>query len=211
MNILAIGSHFDDVEIGCGGSLINFRKKGHKIHLIVVTNSEYTNFNGSIIRSKEQALNEGVCAANILGVTSFVNMDYACKTVKCDKSLIEGLNSLIDRVSPDLIFTHWYGDLHEDHYEVARASLVATRHYPCVLTYRSNWYHASSLYNGRFYVDITDTIDAKSNLMRLHEVEYKRRGEAWIDFMRARAKEAGLRIGVPYAEEFEVFKYRMEL
>jgi LmbE family N-acetylglucosaminyl deacetylase len=209
MDVLAIGAHYDDVELGCGGSLLKLRRKGHKIHLLVVTDSEYTDGLGNVVRSREQAAFEGTRAAKRLGVSSIINMEYKCKKVKCDSTLIENINNMMDRISPDLIFTHWHGDLHEDHFEIARASLVAARHLPCVLMYRSNWYHAAENFNGRFYIDITSVINIKYELLKMHETEYSRRGEIWVDFAKAKAQEAGLRIGVPYAEEFEVFKYRM--
>lgn len=211
MNILAIGSHYDDIELGCGGSLLKFKARGHKTHMIVITDSEYTNYTGEVYRSKEQARSEGCNAANMLGVSSIMCLGYATKDVICDPTLIESLNFIMDSISPAIVFTHWHGDMHEDHYEVARASLVAARHFPSVLLYRSNWYHTPTSFNGRFYIDIADVVDRKAELLRLHKTEYERRGEAWIDFMRSRALEAGLRIGVPYAEEFEVFKYRMDI
>ncbi len=211
MNILAIGAHYDDVEIGCGGSLLKLGDAGHQIHVIVVTNSEYTNYNGTPYRSVEQARSEGVCAANELGVASIVCLEHLCKDVECNTFLIESLNALMDRVSPDIIFTHWYGDMHKDHNAIARASLIAARHYPSILLYRSNWYHSATAFNGRFYIDISDVIDRKSILLRLHKIEYERRGEEWIDFMKSRVREAGLRMGTQYAEEFEIFKYRMEI
>ncbi len=37
MNILAIGSHPDDIEFGCGGALVKFSDKGHILHLLVMT------------------------------------------------------------------------------------------------------------------------------------------------------------------------------
>jgi LmbE family N-acetylglucosaminyl deacetylase len=209
MNILAIGSHYDDVELGCGGSLLKLGDAGHQIHIIVVTDSQYTNYNSTPYRTMEQARSEGVCAANELGVASIVCLERPTKNVECDTSLIENLNALIDRISPDIIFTHWHGDMHKDHNAVARASLIAARHYPSILLYRSNWYHSPTAFNGRFYIDISDVIDRKSILLRLHKIEYERRGEEWIDFMKSRAREAGLRMGTQYAEEFEIFKYRM--
>ena len=211
MNILAIGAHYDDIELGCGGALLKFTNAGHKIHAIVVTSSEYDNYNGTPYRSVEQARDEGVCAANELGVSSIVCLERPCKNVECDTSLIENLNALMDVTSPSIIFTHWHGDIHKDHNAVAKASILAARHYPSILLYRSNWYHSTTVFNGRFYIDITDTIYKKAELLRLHKVEYERRGEEWIDFMKSRAREAGLRMGTQYAEEFEVFKYRMEI
>ncbi len=40
MNILAIGAHPDDIEIGCGGTLIKYSKKGHNIFLMILTLGE---------------------------------------------------------------------------------------------------------------------------------------------------------------------------
>ena len=211
MNVLAIGAHFDDVEIGCGGAMLKYKNRGHDTHLVVVTDSEYTNHDGRLIRSGANALYEGTRSAKMMGVTSFITMGLPSKQVKADYVLIEGLNSVMDKLKPDVIFTHWHGDIHEDHYEIARASLVAARHYPTVLMYRSNWYHTNLDFSGRLHLDITSVIEDKAELMRLHETEYNRRGEAWVDFMKARAKEAGLRVGVPYAEEYEVHKYKVTI
>ena len=37
MKILAIGAHPDDIEFGCGGTLIKYGLKGHDIYLLVMT------------------------------------------------------------------------------------------------------------------------------------------------------------------------------
>ncbi|MDE2485684.1 MAG: PIG-L family deacetylase, partial [candidate division NC10 bacterium] len=37
VNILAIGAHPDDIEFGCGGSLIKYATAGHSIYLLVLT------------------------------------------------------------------------------------------------------------------------------------------------------------------------------
>ncbi len=36
-NILAIGAHPDDIEFGCGGSLVKYSRKGHRLFLLVMT------------------------------------------------------------------------------------------------------------------------------------------------------------------------------
>ena len=40
MNILAIGAHPDDIEIGCGGMLIKAVKNGHSVYLYNITQGE---------------------------------------------------------------------------------------------------------------------------------------------------------------------------
>ncbi|MBW1707510.1 MAG: PIG-L family deacetylase, partial [Deltaproteobacteria bacterium] len=40
MNILAIGPHPDDIEIGCGGTLIKYAQKGHSVFMLIITRGE---------------------------------------------------------------------------------------------------------------------------------------------------------------------------
>lgn len=206
MKILAIGAHYDDVELGCGGTLLKCNKLGYENHVLVITQSEYAKYNGTLLRSKEEASKEGTTSCKFMRARLW-NLMLETKKVECNTELIENIERIVDRINPDIIFTHWYGDLHEDHYEVARASIVATRHYKSVLTYRSNWYHSGVVFDGRIYVDISDEMNDKIKLLKLHETELKRRGDDWIHFMESRAKEAGLRMGVKYAEEFQVIKF----
>ena len=103
--------------------------------------------------------------------------------------------------------THWTGDIHHDHQAVARASLHSCRHVPRLLMYRSNWYHSTLDFRGNFYVDITDYLDIKEQAVRAHASEIERTGAKWINFFRNEAENAGQRIGVKYAEVFEVVKW----
>ena len=40
MNILAVGAHPDDIELGCSGTLLNYKENGNRIFLLVITNGE---------------------------------------------------------------------------------------------------------------------------------------------------------------------------
>ena len=54
MKYLFIGAHADDIEIGCGGTLLNAYKK-NQIFNYIATNSEYYDENGKLIRSELDA------------------------------------------------------------------------------------------------------------------------------------------------------------
>jgi LmbE family N-acetylglucosaminyl deacetylase len=73
--------------------------------------------------------------------------------------------------------------------------------------YRSNWYHSTLDFRGNFYVNITDQWDIKEQAIRAHASEMDRTGAKWISFFRNEAENAGQRIGVRYAEVFEVVKW----
>src|SRR3989344_1682208 len=68
MNVVAIGAHFDDIELGCGGTIARHVAAGDNVTMVVVTSGEYHWYDGDMIRSKEEALKEGKNAAEILGV-----------------------------------------------------------------------------------------------------------------------------------------------
>ncbi|MEW6042270.1 MAG: PIG-L family deacetylase, partial [Elusimicrobiota bacterium] len=63
MNILAIGAHPDDLEYGCGGTLIKFHKKKHNISLLVMTKGEIGG--DPQIREKEQLKTTKILGAKI--------------------------------------------------------------------------------------------------------------------------------------------------
>ena len=49
-NILAVGAHADDVEIGCGGTIASHIKNGDRVIILIMTESFFTNYNGGIIK-----------------------------------------------------------------------------------------------------------------------------------------------------------------
>jgi len=68
MNILAIGAHFDDVELGCGGALASHARRGDDVYVFVATVSGFTNQYNQTVRSNETAIAEARNAMDILGV-----------------------------------------------------------------------------------------------------------------------------------------------
>ena len=68
MNVLAIGAHFDDIELGCGGALAKHVANGDDVYAYVATKSGFTNHQNIEIRSDAIASLEGENAMKILGV-----------------------------------------------------------------------------------------------------------------------------------------------
>lgn len=207
MNILAIGAHADDVELGAAGSLAKHAAEGHNVSVLLVTHSAYGDFNGNIIRDKKTAIKEAKTAAKIMGVKQIHCLDYETKYVTYDVKLIEDINRHIHNTKPDIIYTHWDGDINQDHSAIAQATIVAGRNVPRILMYRSNWYKSYKHFENNFYVDITKYIEIKIKAIRAHESEIKRRGEDWIEFFKGQCRNNGQEVGVKYAESFQVIKW----
>jgi LmbE family N-acetylglucosaminyl deacetylase len=210
MNVLAIGAHFDDIELGCGGAIARHVAQGDQVFVYVATDSGFINQNNEVVRSSAVAKHEAENAMRILGVKSLICGSF--KTLELE--FIDELNiQILEIVSDhqiDLVYTHWSDDVHHDHYALARASLHGCRHVQRMLMYRSNWYHSASEFRGNFYVDISKYWGIKQKAIEAHESEMGRTANKWISFFRNEAENAGQRIGVKYAEVYEVVKWLEE-
>ena len=134
-------------------------------------------------------------------------LGYETKEVTFEVDLIEDINRLIDEKNPDIIYTHWEGDVNQDHSAIARATVCAARNRPRVLMYRSNSYISGIPFAGSYYVDISDHIEDKIKSIKAHSTELRKRGEKWPEFFRHQCRMNGLEIGVEYAELFKIVKW----
>jgi len=207
MNILAIGAHFDDVELGCGGTLAKHASKGDDVYVYVATVSGFANYNHEAIRSSEIALKEAHAAMKLLGVKELICGKFQTLAVEFVDSLNVELLRIVEEMKIDTVYSHWTGDVHHDHQSVAKASLHSCRHVPRFLMYRSNWYHSILEFRGNFYVDITETWEIKESAILAYKSEVERTGRKWSGFFKNEAENAGQRIGVKYAEVFELVKW----
>jgi len=206
MNILAIGAHFDDIELGCGGALAKHVDSGDSVYAYVATISGFMNAEKQVVRENEIALTEGRKAMEVLGIELTCGY-FRTLEVEFNESLNSQIVRIVEDKKIDQVYTHWIGDIHHDHQAVARASLHSCRHIPRMLMYRSNWYHSTVDFRGAFYVDITDHLEKKKDSLRAHKSEMDRTRESWIHFFTNEAESAGQRIGVKYAEVFELVKW----
>jgi LmbE family N-acetylglucosaminyl deacetylase len=207
MNVLAIGAHFDDVELGCGGALARHARSGDNVFVYVATVSGFANQYNVTMRSSEIAYAEAQKAMRVLGVKELICGKFRTLEVEFVDALNVEILKIVDERKIDEVYTHWSGDIHHDHQAVSRASLHGCRHVPRLLTYRSNWYHSTLEFRGNFYVDITEYWETKEQAILAHESEVERTGRKWVSFFKNEAENAGQRIGVRYAEVFEVVKW----
>ena len=101
MNILAIGAHPDDIEFGCGGSLIKYRKKGCDIYLLILTLGELGG--DPEVRRREQFE-----AKRIIGAKEVFFGGYRDTELTMSLPLIHKIEEVIERVKPSFIFVNYY-------------------------------------------------------------------------------------------------------
>lgn len=206
MNVLGIGAHYDDLELGCSGTLIKHVEAGDNVTMLVITNSEYKNPKGGMVRSRRVALKEGTKAAKIIGA-DLICLDYKTFMVPFDEGLSKKIYHYIEELKIDMIYSHWINDLHRDHQYAAKCTMMAGRHVPRFLMYRSNFYDTEEQFRGNLYSDISNVIDKKIAVIKEHRSELERVRYKWLDFFLKEHENDGQKIGVKYAECFEVVRY----
>lgn len=206
MNVLAIGAHFDDLELGCGGALARHCRNGDKVIGFIATDSSFSNTMGIELRASEIALHEAMDASGIIGYDLVVG-DIPTFELEYGEQIHSKLIKLIEENHIEVIYTHWIYDVHHDHRNLALATLHISRHVNRVLMYRSNWYPSEREFCGNFYIDITEMWEVKEKAIRAYHSEMQRIGETWLTYFRNEAENNGLRIGTKYAEAFQVVKW----
>ena len=218
MNVLAVGCHPDDMEINCAGTLAKCVQRGDNVTVCHVANGNL----GHVIVEPEELRDIRIKEARTAGALAGIQV------VTCDVGdlqVYEGSRSqrdlivdVIRSVQPDFIITHAPNDYMPDHVAVSRlvfdaAFAASVPHYKTAVAGAAEvtpLYYMDNLAGIQFipteYVDISDTMDMKLQMLECHESQLKwMRDHDNIDFaefVRTCARYRGLQCGAAYAEGF---------
>lgn len=163
--VMAIGAHPDDVEIGCGGLLIGHRQSGDRV--IILTLSCGAQGGAAELRAQEAARAALAMDADLLLA------DLEDTRISEGPDTISVISEAISRNSPSIIYTHTAHDVHQDHRNTHRATLVAARGIPSVFCYQSP---SSTIdFHPTCFVDISAHLDRKVEVLAAYATQAERR------------------------------------
>jgi len=195
MNILAIGAHPDDIEFGCGGTLIKYVDMGHDIYLLVLTEGE--GGGGKNERKREQER-----AARIMGAKRLFWGGYRDTEIEINQGLIQEIEDIVKKIKPAFIFIQYFDDTHQDHRHLSNCVITAARYIKNVLFYEGP---TTQNFNPTVFVDINDALDKKLKALRAHASQVMKtniEGLSIIDIARSSAHFRGIQGRVKNAEGF---------
>ena len=195
MRILAIGAHPDDVEFGCGGTLIKYARQGHDVSLLVMTDGAGGG-DGRIRRQEQQA------AGDILGVSRLFWGEYPDTAIPLDRESIQRVERVILDVRPDFIFVHSQDDTHQDHRHLSVATITATRYTRNVLFYEGP---TTQNFSPNVFVDIDGVLRDKIAALQAHKSQVTKtniEGMNILDIVQSSAHFRGIQGRVRNAEAF---------
>ena len=215
LNILALSPHADDVEIAMGGTIAKYANEGHNVTILTAILPK-ENIDGKVdhFMSKNR-IEEQEKAAKILGANlEILNLDPY--DFNFNRKYIKLFDKKIQKYNPDIIFSCWEHDTHQDHKNLANIIFTVTRKnnismnmYEAMLPGGLNTYS----FNPQYFVNITKYIDLKTEALKSYKSVFEKKKNTYskyFDSIVGRAKFRGEVIGVDYAEAFVVVK-RIEL
>jgi LmbE family N-acetylglucosaminyl deacetylase len=213
--ILVLCAHPDDETLGMGGTIAFHTSRGDKVFVLIFADGESARENYStkkINRRQEEAKK----AASNLSVTEIQFLQFRDQILDTVSilELAKKIEMAIKKWNPDTIYTHYWGDVNQDHRRVFESSLIAARPTPnskikkivCYETPSSTEW-GSIGFKPNLFVDITKFMRVKLRAFKNYTAEsnsfpHPRSEEAII----ARAKYWGSTIGCKYAEPFIIIR-----
>jgi len=223
LDILAIGAHPDDIELGCGATVAKEISLGKKIGLLDLTRGELGTRGSAEIRDVE-AKN----AAKILGAEVRENLGFADGFFTNDKEHQIEIIKILRKYRPDIVLCNAVEDRHIDHPKGSKlvsdaCFLSGLRRIETELEgkLQEAWrpkfvYHYIQWKNLEpdFVVDVSDFIDKKIEAVKAYESQFYKEGsnepespissKNFINSVLYRAQDLGRLIGVKAAEGFTV-------
>ena len=198
MRVLAFGAHPDDIEVGMGGTIARYSKNKYDVIMVIA----------AIPNKREIRWKEAENAAKKLDAELLI-LDVDPDRMIFSRELVRRFDEVIREQSPDIVYTHWTHDSHQDHIAVANAVIAATRKNNCSLYMYEQTIPGGIVPYGfrtQSFVDISEVIDTKIDSIMAHESQVGMNGEWWLYGVKGRAMYRGYQINVKYAEAFEVVK-----
>ncbi len=204
MNVLAIGAHPDDLEYGCGGTLIQHAHRGDAVFLLVVTDGSQGG--DPQVRHREQ-----LKAAEIIGAREVFFAGYPDTRFECNRESITRIEEIIHKVDADMVYAHFGQDTHQDHRALAQAVVPATRSVANLLFFEGL---SSRDFIPSVFVDIGRVINQKMAALEAHSSQVHKtniQNMSILDIARSAANFRGIQGRVTYAEGFAPLRYFIEL
>jgi len=204
-SVLAVGAHPDDIELGCGATLLAHHAAGDRVTMLVLTGGE--NGPGDDVGQAGLRRQEQQRAARTLGADLRWGGLRDC-TVVPDSATIGIIEAALRATDADLVYVHAPDDSHQDHRAVSAATLSAARRLSRVMHYQSP---STLTFTPTVFVDVTAHLSGKLAALDAHASQVEMSAMVEPDAVVASARHWGAQARIGYAEAFAPTRMVLDL
>ena len=174
-NVLIIGAHYDDTELGAGGTAAKLAADGKNVYKLTLTDNVTRFAHMNINVEYETSVQQSAKACEILGIHEITDFPpVECSTLVYSTQMMQRIEDVIYRYNIDTVFMHFAHDMNQDHNEASKLCLTAARHCENIFQYQSNGYILDEAYYPTFFVDISDYVGKKIEALEQYGEEHNR-------------------------------------
>ncbi|GHT87784.1 hypothetical protein FACS1894137_15460 [Spirochaetia bacterium] len=199
--VLIIGAHYDDAELGAGGTGARFISEGKEVYKITLTDNVTVSSYLDLNVDNESSRKDSKKACEILGITELPFEPVEDCKLKYSKEIMQQVEAIIFDNKIDTVFMHFEDDYNQDHIEAYLISKTASRHCRNILTYQSNAYQLPTAYYPSVFSDISEFAEKKIAALHAYGEQHDRFGKLF-EINMDRNKVWGYALKVEYAEAF---------
>ena len=190
-NILFVGAHPDDIEFGCGGTLIKHIKKKDSVYCLIMTNGEQ----GNHCPERKECMK----SLKFLGVKEIFFGNFPDGYLADNQQTVNFIESLIKTLKIDRIYTHDPNDRHQDHRHCSLAVSSAARGINEVLLYQGP---STTFFYPHYIIELSEEqIDKKINALKFYKSQMEK-FSLHVSSLKQLAAMNGAKYNTPYAEAF---------
>ena len=218
VDLLTIGPHPDDIEIGMGGTVAKHSALGYVVGMCDLTAGEMGS-NGTV----DERIAEAEDARRVLNAAWRVNLRLPDRALLSSDEHARAIAGLVRRSRPKAVAIPYWSDRHPDH--VAASRLLTDGVFNAGLrryaaegdAWKPEWicyYFINDAAEPSFVIDVSDQYEAKRRALACHVTQFKPAGQNAVatrltsstfqQLIESRDAQFGALAGVPYAEGFVV-------
>jgi len=204
--ILIVGAHFDDAELGVGGTAAKLVSQGKNVYKLTLTDN-VTNFEAMNIKvAYESSKQQSAKACEVLGIQELTDFKpVTCTKLEYNKEIMQCVEKYVLDLDIDTIFMHFNADMNTDHVAASRICLTAGRHCKNIIQFQSNGYVLENVYYPTFFVDVSNFVGKKKAALSCYGQEHNR-FDSLFEVCIDRNRVWGFANKCKYAEGFNVIK-----
>lgn len=221
--VMVIAAHPDDEVLGLGGTIAKLADRGANIHLLILTDgstSQYRN-DPDLAEILHEKKNETEACAKILGIQTIIYGGFPDMKLDTIPHIIlnQCIEQALNQYHPEIVFTHFWGDVNLDHQLAFHSTMVAVR--PTkeqtvreLFCYRipssTEWSapNETKAFSPNYFVDVSGYEKQKKKAIACYEKELREYPHPRsLQAVSEADTAAGLKVGLLQAEEFMIIRY----